>query len=97
MTSPLRSSKQDCKAPPSQKENPARLGKPRPSLARGKPPPSQILIYEAQHEGFTMDDQRLKEAGGGRYFEELRQRNRDIRSSKLISGGPRITGAELER
>ena len=32
--------------------------------------------------GFTLDDQRLKEAGGGRYFEELLQRIRDIRSSE---------------
>jgi len=34
--------------------------------------------------GFTMDDQRLKEAGGGRYFEELLQRIRDIRSSEKV-------------
>jgi hypothetical protein len=34
--------------------------------------------------GFTMDDQRLKEAGGGRYFEELLARIRDIRSSEKV-------------
>lgn len=34
--------------------------------------------------GFTMDDRRLKEGGGGRYFEELLQRIRDIRSSEKV-------------
>ena len=34
--------------------------------------------------GFTMDDQRLKEAGGGAYFEELLERIRDIRSSEKV-------------
>ena len=34
--------------------------------------------------GFTMDDERLKEAGGGRYFEELLARIRDIRSSEKV-------------
>ena len=34
--------------------------------------------------GFTMDDQRLKEAGNSRYFEELLARIRDIRSSEKI-------------
>ncbi len=34
--------------------------------------------------GFTMDDARLKEAGGGRYFEELLARIRDIRSSERV-------------
>nr|VFJ56502.1 MAG: Virulence protein RhuM family protein [Candidatus Kentron sp. DK]VFJ66640.1 MAG: Virulence protein RhuM family protein [Candidatus Kentron sp. DK] len=33
--------------------------------------------------GFTMDDQRLKEAGSSRYFEELLARIRDIRSSEV--------------
>jgi len=32
--------------------------------------------------GFTLDDERLKRAGGGRYFEELLARIRDIRSSE---------------
>ena len=32
--------------------------------------------------GFAMDDERLKRAGGGRYFEELLARIRDIRSSE---------------
>ena len=32
--------------------------------------------------GFTMDDERLKQRGGGNYFEELLARIRDIRSSE---------------
>jgi len=34
--------------------------------------------------GFTIDDQRLKELKGGRYFEELLARIRDIRSSEKV-------------
>ncbi len=34
--------------------------------------------------GFTLDDERLKEPEGGRYFEELLARIRDIRSSEKI-------------
>ncbi len=34
--------------------------------------------------GFTLDDQRLKGAGGGEYFEELLARIRDIRSSEKV-------------
>ena len=34
--------------------------------------------------GFTLDDQRLKQAGGGTYFEELLARIRDIRSSEKV-------------
>ena len=34
--------------------------------------------------GFTLDDERLKEPDGGRYFEELLARIRDIRSSEKI-------------
>ena len=34
--------------------------------------------------GFTMDDDRLKELGGGQYFEELLARIRDIRSSEKV-------------
>jgi hypothetical protein len=33
---------------------------------------------------FTLDDERLKEAGGGHYFEELLERIRDIRSSEKV-------------
>ena len=34
--------------------------------------------------GFTMDDQRLKESGGGNYWKELLDRIRDIRSSEKM-------------
>jgi hypothetical protein len=34
--------------------------------------------------GFTMDDERLKQAGGGNYFDELLDRIRDIRSSERV-------------
>lgn len=34
--------------------------------------------------GFTMNDELLKQAGGGNYFEELLARIRDIRSSKKV-------------
>jgi len=41
--------------------------------------------------GFTMDDERLKRAGGGNYFEELLARIRDIRFLRagLLAQGPR--------
>ena len=34
--------------------------------------------------GFTLNDERLKEAGGGNYFDELLDRIRDIRSSEKV-------------
>lgn len=34
--------------------------------------------------GFTMDDERLKQTGGGDYFDELLSRIRDIRSSERV-------------
>ena len=34
--------------------------------------------------GFVMDDERLKQAGGGNYFDELLARIRDIRSSEKV-------------
>ena len=34
--------------------------------------------------GFTMDDERLKDAAGGNYFDELLSRIRDIRSSEKV-------------
>lgn len=51
---------------------------------------TQFRIWATKHlrefliKGFTMDDQRLKEAGNARYFEELLQRIRDIRSSEKV-------------
>lgn len=35
-------------------------------------------------EGFALDDERMKRAGGGNYFEELLERIRDIRSSEEL-------------
>lgn len=42
------------------------------------------LLHEYIQKGFTMDDERLKQ-GGNRYFKELLQRIRDIRSMSVIS------------
>lgn len=42
------------------------------------------LIKEYLIKGFAMNDDRLKEAGGGNYFDELLARIRDIRSSEKI-------------
>jgi len=49
---------------------------------------TQFRIWATQRlreyivKGFTMDDARLKESGGGAYFDELLERIRDIRSSE---------------
>lgn len=51
---------------------------------------TQFRIWATQRlreyivKGFTMDDERLKQAGGGGYFEELLARIRDIRSSEKV-------------
>lgn len=41
-------------------------------------------LRESSVKGFTMDDERLKTAGGGRYFDDLLERVRDIRSSQRV-------------
>ena len=41
-------------------------------------------IKEYLIKGFTMNDELLKEAGGGNYFDELLSRIRDIRSSEKV-------------
>ncbi len=41
-------------------------------------------LREYINKGFAMDDDRLKRAGGGNYFEELLARIRDIRSSEKV-------------
>ena len=41
-------------------------------------------LHEYMVKGFTMDDERLKEAGGGVYWKELLDRIRDIRSSEKV-------------
>lgn len=51
---------------------------------------TQFRIWATQRlreyivKGFAMDDHRLKQAGGGGYFEELLARVRDIRSSERV-------------
>jgi hypothetical protein len=51
---------------------------------------TQFRIWATQRlreyivKGFAMDDDRLKRAGGGNYFEELLARIRDIRSSEKV-------------
>jgi len=51
---------------------------------------TQFRIWATQRlreyivKGFTLDDERLKNAGGGNYFEELLARIRDIRSSEKV-------------
>lgn len=41
-------------------------------------------LKEYMSKGFTMDDKRLKNLGGGKYWEELLERIRDIRSSEKV-------------
>ena len=41
-------------------------------------------LNEYIRKGFTMDDERLKQAGGGDYWKELLARIRDIRSSEKV-------------
>lgn len=51
---------------------------------------TQFRIWATQRlreyiiKGFTLDDKRLKQAGGGNYFDELLARIRDIRSSEKV-------------
>ncbi|MBS0290291.1 MAG: virulence RhuM family protein [Proteobacteria bacterium] len=51
---------------------------------------TQFRIWATQRlkeylvKGFTMDDERLKQIGGGNYFDELLSRIRDIRSSEKV-------------
>ena len=42
------------------------------------------IIKEYMKKGFAMDDERLKELGGGGYFKELLERIRDIRASEKV-------------
>jgi hypothetical protein len=51
---------------------------------------TQFRIWATQRlreyliKGFTLDDERLKQVGGGNYFDELLARIRDIRSSEKV-------------
>ena len=42
------------------------------------------ILKEYMKKGFALDDDRLKNLGGGNYFDELLARIRDIRSSKKV-------------
>ena len=42
------------------------------------------IIKEYMKKGFVLDDNRLKELGGGGYFKELLERIRDIRASEKV-------------
>ncbi len=42
------------------------------------------ILKEYMRKGFALDDNRLKEAGGGGYFKELLERIRDIRASEKV-------------
>lgn len=42
------------------------------------------ILKEYMRKGFAMDDQRLKEKGGGGHFKELLERIRDIRASEKV-------------
>lgn len=42
------------------------------------------ILKEYMQKGFALDDTRLKELGGGNYFDELLARIRDIRSSEKV-------------
>ena len=42
------------------------------------------ILKEYMQKGFALDDNRLKELGGGNYFDELLARIRDIRSSEKV-------------
>ena len=45
---------------------------------------ASTILKEYLEKGFAMDDERLKEVGGGHYFKELLARVRDIRSSEKV-------------
>ncbi len=51
-------------------------------------PTGEVILSQRLREhlvkGLTMDDARLKRAGGGSHFEELLARIRDIRSSERV-------------
>ncbi|MBS6397317.1 MAG: virulence RhuM family protein [Clostridiales bacterium] len=42
------------------------------------------ILKEYMRKGFTLDDERLKNLGGGGYFKELLERIRDIRASEKV-------------
>jgi hypothetical protein len=58
---------------------------------------TQFRIWATQRlreylvKGFALDDQRLKQAGGGNYFDELLARNRDTFGDREICSKMRLT------
>ena len=42
------------------------------------------ILKEYMRKGFALDDERLKNLGGGGYFKELLERIRDIRASEKV-------------
>ena len=69
----------------------ARLDRIREGFEKQAPPEVLEIMHGATErlreylvKGFTMDDERLKDAGGGRYWRELLERIRDIRSSEKV-------------
>jgi hypothetical protein len=63
---------------------------------------TQFRIWATQRlreyivKGFALDDERLKQAGGGNYFEELLARIRDIRSSEKVFWRTNVYGVSTD-
>jgi len=53
-------------------------------MAVSQPDGRAVPTRQIRVKGFTLDDERLKQAGGGNYFDELLARIRDIRSSEKV-------------
>ena len=79
-------------APPPQagRGAPVRRDKRRGIFLPGRSPyPAQMcirdrILKEYMRKGFALDDERLKNLGGGGYFKELLERIRDIRASEKV-------------
>ena len=55
------------------------------------------ILKEYMIKGFALDDERLKNLGGGNYFDELLARIRDIRSSEKVFWRPVLTTIRKRR
>ena len=55
------------------------------------------ILKEYMKKGFAMDDERLKNLGGGNYFEELLARIRDIRSSEKVMYRQVLAGVDRKK
>jgi hypothetical protein len=47
-------------------------------------PSDQVVFYQTEDGSIRLNDERLKKASGGNYFDELLARIRDIRSSEKV-------------